>query len=74
MSSSQLGGELTGLSPLMEQAVEMDGDDEQLRLSDEYFDFCKQQSMEGLGILVTKENSSTKPLKIIDKGMISINK
>lgn len=70
MSSSQLGGELTGLSPLMEQAVEMDGDDERLRLSDEYFDFCKQQSQEGLGILVTKENSSTKPLKIIDKSMI----
>lgn len=67
MSSSQLGGELTGLSPLIEQAVEMDGADERLRLSDEYFDFCRQQSLEDLGILVTKEDSSTKPLKIIDK-------
>lgn len=45
----------------------MDAADERLRLSDEYFDFCKQQSLEDLGILVTKEDSSTKPLKIIDK-------
>ena len=45
----------------------MEGDDERLRLSDEYFDFCKQKSREGLGILVTMENSSAKPLKVKDK-------